>query len=112
PPPGRRRSHRREAHGDARGDRRGQGHCLFPQLHRRGVRLSMAISRRERTIMIATGAAAVLLLGDKYFLTPHLETRERVVMETSDCLGRLERANRMISKEMRSEEHTSELQSH
>ena len=59
----------------------------------------MAISKRERTIAAATAVAAVLLLGDRYFLTPALERREVVIAETKECLGKLERANRLFAKE-------------
>jgi hypothetical protein len=71
----------------------------------------MAISKRERTIIIATAAAAVLLLGDKYFLTPYLETRGRVALETRECQTRLEKANRLLSKERQLKKRWSEVSS-
>jgi hypothetical protein len=54
------------------------------------------MSKRERLIVIGTGLAALIFVGDRYALTPYMQAREQVSQDMKSVSGRLgEARNRM-----------------
>ena len=69
----------------------------------------MALSSRERLIVIVTGVAAAVFVGDYYVLTPYLKAREQVAKERTDSVERLNHAQKLFTKQRRMEKEWKQM---
>jgi hypothetical protein len=53
----------------------------------------MILSKRERTIVIVTGAVLAIFLADRFFLTPVLVRKGQIDAESEECDSQTEKAN-------------------
>jgi hypothetical protein len=63
----------------------------------------MALSGRERMIVIGTGLAALVFVGDRYALTPYAEARDQVRAELDTTSARLLEGQNRLAKARRME---------
>jgi type II secretory pathway component PulM len=61
----------------------------------------MILSKRERTIVLLTGAVLALFLADRFFLTPVLARKARIDAESADCTLQLQKAESLFAQKKR-----------
>jgi hypothetical protein len=63
----------------------------------------MALSPRERLIALATGAAAVIFVGNKYAYEPYVQARADVARERAAASDKLDQNTRLLTRKKRLE---------
>jgi len=56
----------------------------------------MILSKRERTIVVVTGAVLAIFLADRFFLTPVLARKAQIDTEAEDCSSKEKKAKRLF----------------
>ena len=69
----------------------------------------MALSRRERTIVIVTGLAVAIFAGDRYVLTPYFDARKKVADERDALVKKLDDTTRLFKKRGRMEKEWNQM---
>jgi hypothetical protein len=69
----------------------------------------MALSSRERVIVMVTGLAAVVFAGDRYVLTPYLSARRTVGDERLALVDKLNSAQKLFAKQRRMEKEWKQM---
>jgi hypothetical protein len=69
----------------------------------------MALSSRERVIVMVTGLAAVVWAGDAYVLTPYINARKAVSDERKALVDKLHSASQLFAKQRRMEDEWKQM---
>src|SRR3982751_312079 len=69
----------------------------------------MALSSRERVIVMVTGLAAVVFAGDRYVLTPYINARKTVGNERMALVDKLNSAQHLFAKQRRMEKEWKQM---
>ena len=69
----------------------------------------MALSSRERVIVMVTGLAAVVFAGDRYVLSPYIKARQDVGNERLTLVDKLNSASKLFAKQRRMEREWKQM---